>query len=711
MRRLMLSLIPALFLSTSLHAGPVAVAPPVADKKPHFTVTHGDTLQDDYFWMREKSNPEVVHYLEAENAYADAVMDPTRPLQESLYQEMLGRIKETDENVPYKHGAYFYYSRTEQGKQYPIQCRRKGSTDAPEEIVLDMNEMGKGHAFISIGDMEASDDGNYVAFSTDTTGFRQYDLQIKDMRTGEILPDRAPRVTSVVWAADNNTIFYVQEDPVSKRSFQAFRHTLRGTADELVYEEKDELYDIWMYRTRSDAFIMMGASSSTTSELWYLDATQPTGSFASMAGRKEGREYYADQAGAKFYVRTNDTGRNFRLVTAPVATPDAASWKEVIPQRDAVMLEDIDCFKNYYVVSERANGLPVFNVTAMADGKSHAISFPEPVYVAGGSSNRDFDTDRFRFTYESFVTPQSVFDYDMTTHQRELKKQQPVLGGYDPSKYRSERLYAKAKDGTRVPISIVYRIDATEKKHPRNRPMLLLGYGSYGVSNDVSFSSSRLSLLDRGMIFGIAHIRGGGEMGKKWHEQGRLMTKKNTFTDFISSCEYMIDQGYTSKDKLAVTGRSAGGLLMGAVLNMRPDLFHVALVGMPFVDVMNTMLDASLPLTVGEYLEWGNPNEKPAYDYMRTYSPYDNVTKQEYPITLVRTSFNDSQVMYWEPAKWVAKLRANKTGDEVLMLKTKLDPGGHGGASGRYDRLHDLAYEYAFILSQLGVTQTPQPPQ
>jgi len=360
------------------------------------------------------------------------------------------------------------------------------------------------------------------------------------------------------------------------------------------------------------------------------------------------------------------------------------------------------------VLSERQKGVPTFQVVGMADARAHAIAFPEPVYVAEGTGNREFDTNTFRFDYESFITPPSVFDYDMKTRQRELKKQQPVLGGYDPKKYRSEQLYATAKDGTKVPISIVYRIDAAEKKHAENRPTLLLGYGSYGISIDVSFSSSRLSLLDRGMIYGIAHIRGGGEMGKKWHEDGRMMTKKNTFTDFIDCAQYLIDQGYTTKDKLAVTGRSAGGLLMGAVLNMRPDLFHVALVGMPFVDVMNTMLDASLPLTVGEYLEWGNPNEKPAYDYMKSYSPYDNVKKQEYPITLVRTSFNDSQVMYWEPAKWVAKLRATKTGDEVLMLKTKLEPGGHGGASGRYDRLHDLAYEYAFILTQLGVAKVPQ---
>jgi oligopeptidase B len=681
--------------------------PPVAAKKPHVTVTHGDTLRDDYFWLREKDNPDVVRYLEAENAYTDAVMEPTKPLQEQLYREMLSRIQETDVNVPYRKGGYYYYSRTEQGKQYPIHCRRQGSMDAPEQVLLDLNEMARGLAFISVGDMEVSDDGNFLAFSTDTTGFRQFRMHVRDLRSGDVLPDRAERVTSIVWAADNRTILYVQEDPVSKRSHRAYRHTLGGSPDELLYEEKDELFGLWMYRTRSGAYVVMGASSSTTSEAWYLAADQPAGGLASMAGRVDGREYYADHAGDRFFIRTNDTGRNFRLVSAGVSAP-GRDWKELIAHREHVMLEDVDCFKDYYVTSERENGVPMLRVTEMRTGKSHTISFPEPVYVAEGTANHEFDTNQFRLVYESFVTPSSIFDYDMQSHERELRKQQPVLGGYDATKYRSERVYAKAGDGTRIPISIVYRVDPSEKEHPRNRPMLLLGYGSYGASIDASFTSSRLSLLDRGMIFGIAHIRGGGEMGKKWHEEGRLMSKKNTFTDFIACCEHVTREGYTSREKLAVTGRSAGGLLMGAVLNLRPDLCRVAVVGMPFVDVMNTMLDASLPLTVGEYLEWGNPNEIAAYDYMKSYSPYDNVTKQNYPITLVRTSFNDSQVMYWEPAKWVAKLRATRSGDGLLLLKTKLEPGGHGGASGRYDRLHDLAFEYAFILTQLGVSTVPQ---
>ena len=707
MRRLIPFLLLCTVLSTTVLAGPTVVQPPLAARKPHLTVTHGDTLRDDYFWMKEKTNPEVVKYLEDENAYVDAVMDPTRPLQESLYEEMLGRIKETDENVPYREGAYFYYSRTEQGKQYAIRCRKKGSLSSPEEVILDGNALAVGHAFMTVGDVAVSDDGNLLAFSTDSTGFRQYDLQVKDLRNGQVFPDHAERVTSITWAADNQTIFYSQEDPVTKRSFRVYRHTLGSAADELVYEEKDELYDAWAWRTRSRAYIMMAASSSTTSEMWFLAADHPEGAFASIAGRKDGREYYVDHAGDRFYIRTNDTGRNFRLVTAAVSAP-GSNWTEVLPHRDDVMLEDIDCFATFTVASERQNGVPQFRVTDMASGKAHLIDFSEPVYVADAGDNHEFNTTAYRFEYESFVTPASVFDYDVKTRGRTLLKQQPVLGGYDPKKYRSQRLYATAKDGTKVPISVVYRIDEKEKKQPRNRAMLLLGYGSYGVSNDVSFNSSRLSLLDRGMIFGIAHIRGGGELGKRWHEEGRMMTKKNTFSDFVSCCEYMIAEGYTSKEKLAVTGRSAGGLLMGAVLNMRPDLYKVAVVGMPFVDVINTMLDASLPLTVGEYLEWGNPNEKPAYDYMRSYSPYDNIEKKDYPIILVRTSFNDSQVMYWEPTKWVARLRANKTDHNLLLLKTKLDPGGHGGASGRYDRLHDTAFEYAFILTELGVTKVPQ---
>lgn len=677
------------------------VQAPVATKKPHLTVTNGDTLRDDYFWLREKTNPDVVKYLEEENAYVDEAMAPTKALQETLYHEMLGRIKETDEDVPYRDNGYYYYSRTEEGKQYPIHCRRQGSMSAPEQVILDVNDLARGHAFVGVADMAVSDDGNFLAFSTDTTGFRQYDLHVKDLRSGEILADGAPRVTTISWATDNRTLFYTQEDPVSKRWYRIYRHALGAKTDDLVYEEKDELFDAWAWRSRSDKYIFIGSQSSTTTEMWFIPTDHPDAAPVSIAGRRDGREYYVDHAGDRFFIRTNDKGRNFRLVSAPVSTPGAA-WTELVPHSDQVMLEDIDCFADHYLLEEREKGVPQLLVVDLASGKAQRIEMPEPVYLAESVDNYEFDTSMLRFSYESFITPESIYDYDVKTKQRTLLKQQPVLGGYDPKLYRSERLYATASDGTKIPISIVYRVNPKEKR-PHNRPLLLLGYGSYGVSMDVSFNSSRLSLLDRGVVYGIAHIRGGGELGKRWHEEGRLMAKRNTFTDYIACAEYLIAQDYTSKEKLAATGRSAGGLLMGAVVNMRPDLFKVVFTAVPFVDVMNTMLDATLPLTTGEYLEWGDPNKKPAYDYMKSYSPYDNVAHKDYPIMLVRTSFNDSQVMYWEPAKWVAKLRANRTDSHLLLFKTKLDPGGHGGASGRYDRLRDSAFEYAFLLTQLGV--------
>jgi oligopeptidase B len=678
-----------------------AVAPPQAARKPHVTVTHGDTLRDDYFWLREKGSPEVLAYLEAENAFTDTFMAPTVALQEKLYAEILGRIQETDMNVPYRKGGYYYYSRTEKGAQYPIYCRKQGSLEAPEQILIDMNALAAGRPFMGLGDMEVSDDGNFLAFTTDTTGFRQYDLRVKDLRDGSILVDHAERVTGIAWCPDNRTIFYTQEDPVSKRSYRLFRHVLGTDAHDLVYEEKDELYDLWVWRTRSGGYVMLGAGSATTSEMWFLPADRPETEFVSIAGRRDGHEYYADHAGDRFFIRTNDKGRNFRLVTAPVSAP-GDGWKEVIPHRDSVMLEDLDCFASFYVCQEREKGVPQLRITDLASGKAHRVEFPEPSYMVYGSSNEEFGATAFRFAYQSMVTPSSVFDYDVKTKQRTLLKQQPVLGGYDAAQYRSERLYAKAADGTEVPISIVYRVEKGEKR-PRSRPMLLMGYGSYGYSMDATFSSARLSLLDRGMIYGIAHVRGGGEMGKRWHEDGRLMAKKNTFTDFIACADYLVEKEYTAREKLAITGGSAGGLLMGAVVNMRPDLCRVVYASVPFVDVMNTMLDASLPLTVGEYLEWGNPNEKPAYDYMKSYSPYDNVEKKAYPVMLVRTSYNDSQVMYWEPAKWVAKLRDHKTDTNPLVFKINLDPAGHGGASGRYDKLREAAFDYAFLLTQLGV--------
>jgi len=686
--------------------------PPVAKKVPKTTQIHGYTVTDDYAWMADKTktDKDVLTYLKAETDYANAMMKPTTGFQEALYKEMLARIKETDENVPYRKGDYFYYTRTEQGKQYPIFCRKKGDMKAPEDVTIDMNKMAEGHPFFSVGAYNVSEDGNLLAFSTDTTGFRQYNLFVKDLRTGQVGEKIADRVTSVAWANDNKTLFYGQEDDVTKRSNKIFRHALGSGKHDLLFEEKDELYNTGVGKTRSKGYIVVVSSSSTTSETRYLSADKPNEELKLFLPRKENHEYYIDHLGENFYIRTNDQGKNFRLVTAPVSDPSPKNWKEIIPHRKDVMLEDIDCYAGHYIAVERENGLPKFHITDLKSGKSHEIPFQDPVYVAYPGQNAEFNTTVFRFNYESFITPNSVYDYDVVTGKRELRKQQPVLGGYDPTLYKSERVYATASDGVKVPISIVYKKDLNRdgqrpQNSPPNRPMLLEGYGSYGISNDVDFSSNRLSLLDRGVIFGIAHIRGGGELGKEWHDTGKMMAKRNTFTDFITAAEYLVNEKYTSKDRLIITGGSAGGLLMGAVTNMRPDLFKAVVSYVPFVDVMNTMLDASLPLTVGEYLEWGNPNEKPAYDYMRSYSPYDNVEKKAYPTILVRTSLNDSQVMYWEPAKYVAKLREMKTDNNLLLFKVKLEPGGHGGASGRYDRLHDTAFDYAFILGQFGVTK------
>ncbi|HWQ33524.1 MAG TPA: S9 family peptidase [Blastocatellia bacterium] len=679
----------------------VPVKPPVARKAPKTTTTHGDTLTDDYFWLREKSSPEVIKYLEDENRYTDAVMKPTEAFQEALYKEMLARIKETDLSVPVKDGEYFYYSRTEQGKQYPILCRKKGSLKSPEEITLDVNELAAGKQFMSVGSYNISDDGHLLAYSTDDTGFRQYKLFVKDLRTNQTTPAIAERVTSVAWAADNKTLFYTTEDAVTKRSDKFFRQALGQKEGELLFEEKDELYRIFAGKSRSKGYIFLTSASSTTSETRYIAADKPTGALKVLLPREQNHEYYVDHHGQYFYIRTNDKGRNFRLVTAPVSDPDKKNWKEVLPHRDAVMLEDIDCFAGHLVIYERENGLQKLKITDLASNKSHYIEFPEPVYSAFGNANPEFNTTKFRFSYQSFITPNSIFEYDVKTRQRELLKEQPVLGGYDRRQYQSERVYATASDGTKIPVSLVYKKGV---KRDGSAPMLLYAYGSYGISMPVSFSSNRLSLLDRGVVYALAHIRGGGDMGKIWHEQGRLMHKKNTFTDFIACAEHLIREKYTNKDRLVIQGGSAGGLLMGAVTNMRPDLFRAVVSQVPFVDVMNTMLDASLPLTVGEYLEWGNPNEKEAYFYMKSYSPYDNIEAKNYPNILVRTSLNDSQVMYWEPAKYVAKLRAMKTDKNVLLLKTNMGA-GHGGASGRYDALRETAFDYAFILSQVGITK------
>ena len=675
-------------------------APPIAKRIPKVTEINGRKLVDNYFWLREKKNPEVKAYLEAENAYTDVVMKPTEPLQKKLYDEMLSRIKETDVDVPYSEGGYFYYSRTEAGKQYQIRCRKKGSLDAPEEILLDLNEMAKGQVFMALAAYEVSEDGTLLAYTTDNTGFRQYTLAIKDLRTGRVLADHAEKVGSVAWASDNRTLFYTVEDS-AKRQYRLYRHTLGSSGDDvLVYEEKDERFNVETSKTRSKAYILLLSGSHTTSEVRYLPADQPTAEWKVMESRQQDVEYYPDHNGDSFYIRVNDTGRNFRLVKAPVSDPRRKNWQEVVPQRANVMVDDTDFFKNYYVLYERENGLPQIRVTNLTSGQTKRIEFPEPAYAAYPYVNREYGTSKLRYTYQSFITAQSVFEYDMGSGSSTLLKRKEVPGGYDRNRYQVERIEAVASDGVKIPISVVHLKGA---KLDGQGPLYLYGYGSYGLSLDIFFNPNIFSMVDRGVVVAVAHIRGGGEMGKAWHDAGRMMNKKTTFTDFISCAEYLVAHGYGSKDKLAIEGRSAGGLLMGAVLNMRPDLFHAAIVGVPFVDVINTMLDESLPLTVTEFEEWGNPKEKPAFDYMISYSPYDNLEDKPYPNILVKTSFNDSQVMYWEPAKYTAKMRATRSDHHLLILKTNLEPAGHGGASGRYDRLKEASFDYAFLLTQMGI--------
>jgi oligopeptidase B len=663
---------------------------------------HGETWTDEYFWLREKKNPEVISYLEAENAYTDAYMKPTEELQAALYKEMLARIKETDTNVPYREGDYLYYTRTEQGKQYPIYARKRGQETAPEAVTLDLNEMAKDLKFMAVGNYEVSGDGQMLAYSTDTTGYREYTLYIKDLRNGQTTKI-AERASSVAWANDNRTLFYVVDDPTTKRSYRLYRHTLGKASDELVHEETDEMFDIYLNRSRSRAYIFLTIGSHTTSEVRYLPADKPLDAFRVVEPRAAGHEYYVEHRGDTFYIRTNSGGaRNFKLVAAPVAAPQQKNWKELMPYRKEVMLGRVDAFADYLVLTEREKGLPQIRITDLRSDKTHYVAFPEPVYNASLGVNKEFNTKLVRYNYQSFTTPASVYDYDIAARKSELLKQQPVLGGYDANAYKSERIYAVAPDGTRIPVSLYYKKDL---QRDGSRPMFLYAYGSYGIPSNVSFSSARLSLVNRGVVYAIAHIRGGGDLGKEWHDAGRMMNKKNTFTDFIAAAEHLVKEKYTAKDRLVISGGSAGGLLMGAVTNMRPDLFKAVVSYVPFVDVINTMTDATLPLTAGEWEEWGNPiRDKAAYAYMKSYSPYDNIEAKAYPTILVKTSLNDSQVMYWEPAKYVAKLRSMKTDKNPLLLKTNMGA-GHGGASGRYDSLKDTAFDYAFILNQLGITK------
>jgi oligopeptidase B len=678
-----------------------AATPPVAPQHPTVLSKHGDKRADDYAWLRHKQDSAVLDYLQAENAYAEAVTKPLQAFEDTLYREMVERIQETDLSVPYRLRGWVYYSRTEAGKQYPILCRKSAADGetATEHILLDVNKLAEGKSFMAIGAVALSEDDRLYAFTTDATGFRQYTLRIKDLYTGKLLPVRRQRVTSVAWAADNITLFYTTEDKVTKRSNQLWKHVLGQKRDTLIYEEKDERFRVHVHRTRSRAYLLLSSSSHTASEVRYLPTNRPNSRWRLMLKRRTNIEYDVDHHGDRFYLRINDTGRNFRLVSAPIASLKPENWQEIVPHRADVMLEDVDLFQHYRVLHERDKGLEQLVITDLESGVTHCIAFDEPAYSLSGEANPEWETRTFRYVYESMTTPDTVYDYNMTTRERILLKRRPVLGDFDPTHYVTERRTARAQDGTEVPVSLVYRKGI---RRDGRAPLWLEGYGAYGYPNDVYFSSNRLSLLDRGVIYAVAHIRGGGDLGKAWHDAGRMLNKMNTFTDFIAVAETLIRERYTSSDRLAISGGSAGGLLMGAVTNMRPDLCKVVLTHVPFVDVLSTMLDASLPLTVGEYEEWGNPNIKQYYQYMRQYSPYDNIARQAYPAMLVKTSLNDSQVMYWEPAKYVARLRAKRTNTTPLLLVTNMGA-GHGGASGRYDHLHEIAYDFAFVLDQLGI--------
>jgi len=674
--------------------------PPTTEKKPKTTEINGDKLVDNYFWLREKTNSAVIAHLEAENAYAAALMKPTEGLQETLYNEILSHIKQTDVSVPYRWGDYFYYTRTVEGQQYPIFCRKLKSVDAAEQVLLDLNEMAKGQKFMSVGSFAPSDDGTLLAYSTDNTGYRQYTLHVKNLKTGEMLAENIERVDNVTWATDNKTIFFVTEDAVTKRSDKFFRHVLGTEKSDLIYEEKDELFDIGVSRSRDKAVILLGAFSKTSTDFRFIPASDPNAAWKIIAARQADHEYDVDHRGDLFYIRTNKGAKNFRVVTAPVADPAEKNWKEFVAHRPAVKVEDINLFADYAVLSEWENGLEQIEIVDFKQNQRHRIAFPEPVYSTGLSNNREFNTATLRYNYQSLTTPSSVFDYDMNSRKASLLKQTEVPGGFDKNNYKAERVFATAADGTKIPMSVVYRKTV---KLDGSAPALLYGYGSYGISIPPTFSAGRLALLDRGVVFVIGHIRGGGELGEPWRDAGRMMNKINTFTDFIACGEHLVNNKYTAKDRLVIQGGSAGGLLVGAVANMRPDLFKAVVAQVPFVDVLNTMLDASLPLTTSEYIEWGNPNEKAAYNYMKKYSPYDNIHKADYPAMLVKVSLNDSQVPYWEGSKFVAKLRDFKTDKNPLILKVNMGA-GHGGASGRYDAIHETAFDYAFMLWQMGKT-------
>lgn len=679
-----------------------AEAPKAAQKPKELTI-HGDTRIDPYYWLNERENPEVIDYLKAENAYLDTVLGHTKPFQEGLFEEIKGRIKKDDESVPYKDNGYYYLTRYEKGKEYPIYARKKGTLEAEEEIMLDVNELAKPYAYYAVGGRNVSPDNKLLAFGEDTLSRRIYTLRFKNLETGEMLPDQIPNTYGAcAWAADNEHVFYGLKDE-TLRVYKIMRHKL-GTPvseDVEVFHEADPTFSTYVYKTKSKKYLVIGSSQTLSDEYRVLEAENPTGRFRVIQPRERKLEYSIAHYGDRFYIRTNWDAQNFRLMACPEDATTKAHWEEIIPHREDVLFEGMDIFRDYLVLSERQEGITRLRVRPW-EGEEHYIDFPEDAYLAYTTVNPQFDTEQLRLSYTSLTTPNTQYDYHMRSREFTLLKQQEVLDpNFDPANYRSERLQATAPDGTKVPISLVYR-----KGFEKNgkQPLLLYGYGSYGASMDPYFSSVRLSLLDRGFAFAIAHIRGGQELGRQWYEDGKLLNKKNTFTDFIACGKYLVAQNYTSPEHLYAMGGSAGGLLMGAVINMAPELFNGVIAAVPFVDVVTTMLDESIPLTTFEYDEWGNPNDETYYEYIKSYSPYDNVEAKAYPAMLVTTGLHDSQVQYWEPAKWVARLRELKTDDNPLLLYTNLDT-GHGGASGRFERYKETAMEYAFLLDLEGIKE------
>lgn len=680
------------------------VEPPVAKKIPKELIIHNQTRVDNYFWLNDRENPEVIAYLNAENDYTKSILKPTEELQKNLFEEMKGRIKETDESVPYLDNGYFYYTRFEEGKEYPIYCRKKGTLEADEEIMLDVNKMAEGYDYFQVSGLGVSPDNNLLAYGVDTVSRRKYSIYIKNLETGELLPD-VISITggSVAWANDNKTFFYELKDEQTLRECKIFRHELGTTqdSDKEIFHESDETFNTFVYRTKSDKFIVIGSSSTMADEYRVLDASNPTGEFKVIQPRERGLEYSISDFGDYFYIRTNLNATNFKLVKTPLNKTTKENWVDVIPHREDVYFEGMEIFNKYLVLEERSKGLTQMRIINWEDNSEHYLDFGEETYMAYISVNLDASSEYLRYGYSSLTTPSSTIDYNMTTREKIVKKEQEVLGGFDKNNYEAKRIFATASDGKKVPMSIVYRKGI---KLDGSNPALIYGYGSYGATMDPYFSTARLSLLDRGFVYAIAHIRGSQYLGRPWYEDGKLLNKKNTFTDFNSCAEFLIEQGYTTNDKLFAMGGSAGGLLMGAIANMRPDLYKGIVAAVPFVDVVTTMLDESIPLTTGEFDEWGNPKDSVYYEYMLSYSPYDQVKAQNYPAMLVTTGLHDSQVQYWEPAKWVAKLRDMKTDNNVLLLHTNMEA-GHGGASGRFEALKETAMEYAFMFQQLGIKE------